>query len=212
MRVHVSVLAPLAVPDVPDRTVLVPCADNKVFDAAEGVGTRVYRARANEGHLSFSSFSVSLSLSLSVIFLPYRVMWASSPQAFPNGVIPHPLVSMHVRHGDKYKESFLISLDEYVRALKESGIVEKVCRPTYPHSTHTFSLSLSHPYAITCAVSRDAWPVWSERHIHLHGRPEGHRRHVHVSGIQLVLDEGLSRFQFFLSFVSLSLSFCMSLS
>jgi hypothetical protein len=102
-----------------------------------------YTERERMKVISRSPLSPSLSLSLSVIFLPYRVMWASSPQAFPNGVIPHPLVSMHVRHGDKYKESFLISLDEYVRALKESGIVEKVCRPTYPHSTHTHILSLS---------------------------------------------------------------------
>ena len=45
-------------------------------------------------------------------------------EVFPDGV-PHPLVSMHVRHGDKAREMELMNLTAYVNALKRTGNVQR---------------------------------------------------------------------------------------
>lgn len=47
---------------------------------------------------------------------------------FPAGHIPHPLLSIHVRHGDKYKEMELHDLPDFVKTAEENGIFTKARR------------------------------------------------------------------------------------
>jgi len=48
---------------------------------------------------------------------PRPEMWDyihQTKKTFPNGTIPHPIISLHVRHGDKYIEAQLFSFDEHM--------------------------------------------------------------------------------------------------
>lgn len=42
----------------------------------------------------------------------------------PDGKVPHPLLTIHVRHGDKFREAPPLNLSAYVDAAKRSGILE----------------------------------------------------------------------------------------
>lgn len=47
---------------------------------------------------------------------------------FPNGVVPHPMLSIHVRHGDKYKEMQLLPLQDFIAAAEKYDVFSKVQR------------------------------------------------------------------------------------
>jgi len=46
-------------------------------------------------------------------------------ETFPNGTIPHPLKSLHIRHGDKAKEAGLIPVSAYMKMIEDEQLKEK---------------------------------------------------------------------------------------
>jgi hypothetical protein len=46
-------------------------------------------------------------------------------ETFPNGTIPHPLISLHIRHGDKAKEAGLIPVSAYMKMIEDAQLKEK---------------------------------------------------------------------------------------
>ncbi len=49
-------------------------------------------------------------------------------KVFAQQQIPHPIISLHVRHGDKWREAVLMNLTSYIEEIRKSEIVRKVRR------------------------------------------------------------------------------------
>jgi len=66
----------------------------------------------------------------------------------PDGVIPHPIISMYVRHGDKWKEATLHNLSMYMNGIEE--VSQK-------HNIKDIYLNTDDPEVITEAKTSPRW-------------------------------------------------------